>query len=241
MNARGAAIFCLATQAHGSDFPPPALALAEPNGLLAAGGDLAPETLMRAYRAGIFPWFSAGQPILWWSPDPRAVIFPAGFHASHSLRRALRRARWQVSVNFAFEQVIRACAAPRDGTGGTWLTPEMIAAYLALHRGGHAHSVECWLDGRLAGGVYGVAVGDVFCGESMFSHVTNGSKIALYALCRRLLAWGYQLLDCQIENPHLLSLGAARMTRRDFCDTLAAARDVKRADWRASAPADWPA
>lgn len=240
MNARGSAFFCLATQAQSRDLPSPTLALTEPNGLLAAGGDLAPDTLLRAYRAGIFPWFSPDQPILWWSPDPRAVIVPANFHASRRLQRSLRRARWQVSVNFAFEQVIRACAAPRDHAGGTWLTPEMIAAYLALHHRGHAHSVECWLDDRLAGGVYGVDVGDVFCGESMFSHVTNGSKVALYALCQRLQTWGYQLLDCQIENPHLLSLGAQRMSRREFCDRLAAAPNVARADWRPSAPADWP-
>lgn len=241
MNGRETVFVCLSTQTRRIGLPPPALALTEPNGLLAAGGDLAPDTLVNAYRAGVFPWYSAGQPILWWSPDPRTVIVPARFHASRSLRRALRQARWKVSVNRAFERVIRACGEPRGDGNGTWLTPEMIAAYLALHREGHAHSVECWLDDRLAGGVYGVAVGDVFCGESMFSHATNGSKVALYALCRRLLTWGYQLLDCQIENPHLLSLGAEAMARREYCARLATARTPTRADWRPCGPEDFSA
>lgn len=212
--------FCPATQALSSTLPPPARALREPNGLLAIGGSLDADTLLAAYRLGIFPWYSPGQPLLWWSPDPRAVIRPENFHASRSLQRTLRRDAWRITVDRAFTAVIHACAAPRRADSGTWLTPEMIDAYLDLYRLGHAHSLECWRDGRLAGGVYGVAVGRVFCGESMFSRVTDGSKIALYALCRRLRRWGYRLLDCQIENPHLTTLGAELIPRAVFCEML---------------------
>lgn len=202
--------------------PPVEFALAEPNGLLAIGGDLAPETLLAAYRQGAFPWYSPGQPLLWWSPDPRTVIRPEAFHVSRSLRRSLRRLPWQILVDADFEGVVRACAEPRKGATGTWLTPEMIEAYCALHRLGHAHSIECRLGGRLVGGVYGVAIGSVFCGESMFSRVPDASKVALYALCQRLHRTGFVLLDCQVENPHLVSLGAEPMARRAFCEILQA-------------------
>ncbi len=215
--------FCPATQTLSAIFPAPSLALHEPNGLLAVGGTLNSTTLRAAYQQGIFPWYSVGQPILWWSPDPRAIIWPRKFHVSQSLRRTLRQRPWCITIDRAFVQVIAACAAPRANATGTWLSAEMIQAYNALHRQGLAHSVECWLDGELAGGVYGVAVGNIFCGESMFSKVTDGSKVALYALCRRLAAWGYQLLDCQVANPHLQTLGAENIARQRFCELLNAA------------------
>ena len=193
-------------------FPDPALALDVPNGLLAAGGDLGPERLLCAYRRGIFPWFSEGQPILWWSPDPRAVLWPETFHVSRSLRRTQRRATFTISIDTAFDRVVRECAAPRRGREDTWITPEMAAAYGRLHRAGHAHSVECWRGAELAGGLYGVAVGRVFFGESMFSRAPDASKIALAHLC----TLGFGLIDCQIPNAHLARLGAVGMGRRRF-------------------------
>lgn len=219
MNAR-AHFFCPATQSVSVQLPSPSQALREPNGLLAVGGTLNAETLLSAYRQGIFPWYSQGQPILWWSPDPRAIIWPDKFHVARSLRRTLRRRPWRVTVDCAFGRVIAACAAPRRTETGSWLTPAMIAAYTELHRLNFAHSVECWVGDELAGGLYGVAVGDIFCGESMFSQVTDGSKVALYALCQRLVKWGYRVLDCQIENPHLRSLGAESVSRHLFCEWL---------------------
>lgn len=212
--------YCPRTRRLSQTLPPPSLALEEPNGLLAIGGDLAPATLLAAYRQGVFPWYSSGQPLLWWSPDPRTVIRPAEFHVSRSLRRSLRRLPWRIVVDGDFEGVVCACAEPRSTDAGTWLTPEMIDAYCALHRLGHAHSVECRLDGRLVGGVYGIAVGTVFCGESMFSRVPDASKVALHALCQRLHRSGFTLLDCQVENPHLVSLGAEPMPRQAFCEIL---------------------
>lgn len=208
--------FCLATQAWSSQLPPPELALKEPNGLLAMGGTLATETLLGAYRAGIFPWYSAGQSILWWSPNPRAVLRPSEFHPSRSLKRNLSRHAWKISLDTRFAEVVHACAERRRGQDGTWLSNEMQAAYVELHRAGHAHSVECWLDGILVGGIYGVAIGQIFFGESMFSRIRDGSKIALFALCQRLLRWGYRLLDCQIPNPHLVTLGMSLLTRAQF-------------------------
>lgn len=209
-----------------SDDPPqafPALesALAAPNGLLAAGGDLSADRLLYAYRHGIFPWFDGGQPILWWSPDPRCVILPADLHVARRLRRSLRQSRMVVTFNRAFDDVIVACARrPRNGFTGTWITPAMVDAYNELHRLGWAHSVEAWLDDRLVGGVYGLAIGKVFFGESMFSHETNASKIALLALCRRIAAAGFRLLDCQVTSPHLLSLGARSMRRGQFATVI---------------------
>lgn len=212
---------CLATQTLTERLPPPELALSEPDGLLAAGGSLAPAVLMEAYQQGIFPWFSEGQPLLWWSPDPRTVIEPGSLHVSRSLRRSLRRHAWRITLDQAFGTVIRACAAPRSGTSGTWLCEDMISAYEGLHRLGHAHSLECWRDGALVGGIYGVWAGAVFCGESMFSRVTDASKVAMRALCRRLSHWGFALLDCQVVNPHLVSMGAREVPRQVFLRVLA--------------------
>lgn len=198
------------------DLPPPASALAEPNGLLAAGGDLSVPTLLEAYRCGVFPWYSAGQPLLWWSPDPRAVLPLADLHVPRRLARTLRRGGFSVTVDRAFAEVVAACAAPRRYADGTWITPEMAVAYRALHAAGHAHSVECWRGDALVGGVYGVAIGRLFCGESMFSRETDGSKVALVALARRLLAWDYALMDCQMQSAHLARFGAVEMSRAGF-------------------------
>jgi leucyl/phenylalanyl-tRNA--protein transferase len=194
-------------------FPPVANALAEPDGLLAAGGDLSPERLIAAYERGIFPWYCAGQPVLWWSPDPRAVLFPADLRRSRSLRRRMRNSGIETRLDGAFAEVIAACAEPRDAGDGTWLTEEMIRAYTRLHELGLAHSVESWLDGRLVGGLYGVCLGQVFFGESMFSREADASKIALVRLvdeaCR-----GIVVIDCQIASPHETS--AAGDPRSEF-------------------------
>ena len=202
-------------------FPDPELAFDRPNGLLAAGGDLSPRRLLCAYRRGIFPWFSDGQPVLWWSPDPRAVLWPDTVRIGRTLRRTLRRGAFTVTGDTAFGRVIRECAAPRIGQDGTWITREMKAAYTRLHRAGHAHSIECWHGTELAGGLYGVAIGRVFFGESMFSRVTDASKVALVHLC----GLGFGLIDCQLPNPHLARLGAVEVARRrfialldEFCD-----------------------
>ncbi len=197
-------------------FPLPDSALAEPNGLLAFGGDLSPPRLLAAYRRGIFPWFSAGEPILWWSPDPRCVLHTERLHVDRSLRRQLAGKRWTLTIDRAFAEVMRACAAPRVHDSGTWITPEMIDAYVHLHALGHAHSVEVWDDERLVGGVYGVAAGKLFCGESMFSAASGGSKIALIALAQLLHAMGFPLIDTQVANPHTLSLGAEEIPRVEF-------------------------
>lgn len=197
-------------------FPPVTQALRRPNGLLAAGGDLSPPRLLEAYRHGIFPWFSEDEPILWWSPDPRMVLFPDEFKTSHSLRKTLRKGRHVVRFDSAFEQVMRACAAPRQGASGTWIHEEMIAAYCELHRMGYAHSVETWLDGELIGGLYGVALGRMFYGESMFSRRTDASKIALAHLAAQLERWNFGMIDCQMNTPHLASLGAREIPRKEF-------------------------
>ena len=198
-------------------FPPVSHALREPDGLLAAGGDLSPTRLLDAYAHGIFPWYSEGQPILWWSPDPRMLFRSDGVHLSSRFRRSLRGSRWQACADTAFEAVIDACAGiPRAGQRGTWITPEMRAAYVALHRLGHAHSVEVFDDSRLVGGVYGVAIGRMFFGESMFSIASGGSKVALAALAQRLRQWGWPLIDAQVENAHLLRLGAQSWPRERF-------------------------
>ena len=199
-----------------SPFPPTRQALDSPNGLLAWGGGLEPERLLAAYRSGIFPWYSEGQPILWWSPVPRCVIRPDRVYLSKRTRRRYNSGCYTLSLNRAFEAVIEGCAEPRDADEATWITPAMVAAYTALHHLGHAHSLEVWADDELAGGIYGLAIGGVFFGESMFSRRTDASKIALVALCRLLAAHGYGLLDCQVENAHLLRLGAERMPREVF-------------------------
>lgn len=204
-----------------SDFPDPSAALHDPDGLLAAGGDLGVARLLDAYRHGIFPWYSAGQPILWWSPDPRTVLVPTGIHVSRSLRRTLAKRRYHCSVDRAFAAVIRACAAPRADEGSTWLSDEMQSAYLALHRAGHAHSVEAWLGEELAGGLYGVAIGRTFFGESMFARHDDASKVALVHLAECLRRWDFQLIDCQVDSPHLRSLGAYPIPRAEFIAQLA--------------------
>ncbi|MGH8620145.1 MAG: leucyl/phenylalanyl-tRNA--protein transferase [Burkholderiales bacterium] len=197
-------------------FPVVETALREPDGLLAAGADLSVARLTDAYRHGIFPWFSDGQPILWWSPDPRMVLFPAELKVSRSLRKRLARGDYEVRTDTAFEQVMRACAAPRDDSGGTWITEEMIRAYGALHAAGIAHSVETWIAGELAGGLYGVALGRMFYGESMFARVTDASKIALVHLVRQLARRNFGLIDCQMATAHLASLGARTVPRGEF-------------------------
>lgn len=197
-------------------FPPVSTALEAPRGLLAAGGDLSPERLEAAYRRGIFPWFSRGEPILWWSPDPREVLFPDRIHVSRSLGKTLRSGRYRVTQDQAFEAVVQACAAPRARSPGTWILPAMRAAYLALHRRGIAHSVETWHGEELVGGLYGVRVGSVFCGESMFSRATDASKVALATLAAGAAAQGIRLIDCQLENPHLRSLGSQSIPRAEF-------------------------
>ncbi len=204
-------------------FPPVDLALRQPDGLLALGGDLSPPRLLNAYRHGIFPWFSEGQPILWWSPDPRMVFRTDGVRLSTRFRRGLRRSTWEVRADTAFARVIDRCAAaPRPGQRGTWITPAMREAYLALHAAGHAHSVEAFDADRLVGGIYGVAIGRMFFGESMFSDASGGSKVALAALAHRLHAWGWPLIDAQVENPHLLGLGAESVPRARFVADVAA-------------------
>ena len=201
-------------------FPDVELAETEPNGLLAVGGDLTEMRLLKAYRQGIFPWYSEGEPILWWSPDPRMVLYPQQVKVSRSLRKTLRKGEFQISFDHAYNRVIKACAGPRKDTPGTWLVNEMISAYRRLHELGFAHSVEVWRDGDLAGGLYGVAIGGVFFGESMFSRITDSSKIALVALCHQLLEWGFRLIDCQVYTQHLQSMGAQEIPREQFCQQL---------------------
>lgn len=198
-------------------FPPIETALDEPNGLLAAGGGLEPARLLNAYRNGIFPWYEEGQPILWWSPDPRAVFDSHDIRISRSLKKTLRNKNFTVSIDTSFEAVIRACAAPRDYADGTWITEEMIQAYIQLHALGHAHSVEVWnKEGELVGGLYGILLDALFCGESMFSRERDMSKVALVYLAQWLKEKGIQTIDCQMPNDHLLSLGAQPMTRDEF-------------------------
>jgi leucyl/phenylalanyl-tRNA--protein transferase len=196
--------------------PPASTALAEPNGLVAVGGGLTVARLLEAYRLGIFPWFDDGDPVLWWSPDPRLVLPTGAVHVSRSLARRLRRRDVTVTADTAFAAVMTACAAPRDDDGRTWITAEMRRAYQALHAHGAAHSVEVWAGGRLAGGIYGVAIGRAFFGESMFSRVTDGSKIAIVYLARQLARWGVPFIDCQVRSDHLMTLGAVEVRRREF-------------------------
>jgi len=211
-----------------SDFPPLQSALKRPNGLLAAGGDLSPERLLEGYRHGIFPWFSEGDPILWWSPDPRMVLLPEELKISRSLAKVLRNRAYEVRFDSAFADTMAGCAAPRKGETGTWITGEMHEAYERLHRLGYAHSVETWIEGELAGGLYGVALGRVFFGESMFSRARDASKIALAALVALLKSAGFRLIDCQMRTPHLESLGAREISRRQFSRQLAELIDYER-------------
>jgi leucyl/phenylalanyl-tRNA--protein transferase len=197
-------------------FPPLEQALDEPEGLLAAGGDLSPARLLAAYRRGIFPWYSAGQPVLWWAPDPREVLAPSEFKCSRSLAKTLRNRGFEVTFDQSFGEVVTACAARREQSSGTWITPEMHTAYCELHARGRAHSVEVRLAGALAGGLYGVQMGKVFFGESMFSRERDASKVALARLVERALVAGLQLIDCQLPTPHLRSLGSRPMPRSEF-------------------------
>ncbi|BBL59609.1 leucyl/phenylalanyl-tRNA--protein transferase [Methylomonas koyamae] len=201
-------------------FPPLHKALKEPNGLLAFGGCLSPKRIVNAYRHGAFPWFNPGEPILWWSPDPRLVLFPEHLQVSRSLAKTLRKGRFEIRYDTAFKEVIAACAAPRSDSRGTWITDDMRRAYQTLHHLGIAHSCEAWRDGKLAGGLYGLAIGQVFFGESMFHRETDASKVAFVNLVERLSAWGYRLIDCQVRSEHLLSLGAEEIPRQRFAELL---------------------
>jgi leucyl/phenylalanyl-tRNA---protein transferase len=218
-------------------FPPVERALREPDGLLAAGGDLSPARLLAAYKRGIFPWYSHGQPILWWCPDPRAVLFPGAFRTTRSLAKSMRNKAMTTRIDSAFATVIAACGSEKVRPEGTWLSPEMQAAYLRLHHLGHAHSVETWMGDRLVGGLYGVAIGAVFFGESMFSLETDASKIALRGLCDHLQACGFHVIDCQMATPHLQSLGATLLPRAQFIQLLAshASSDPSAQRWQSPA------
>lgn len=202
-------------------FPPPSKALRAPNGLLCAGADLSPPRLLDAYARGIFPWYSEGEPILWWSPHPRMVLFPDELKVSRSLRRSVAKGIFETRYDTAFREVIGECAAPRDGQAGTWIVPEMVEAYTRLHELGFAHSVESWVGGRLAGGLYGILLGRVFFGESMFARQTDASKVALVRLVARVKSLGVRVIDCQQATGHLASLGARAIPRRDFAQLLA--------------------
>lgn len=215
-------------------FPPAETALREPDGLLAVGGDLTPVRLLNAYAGGVFPWFSDGQPLLWWSPDPRMVFRTDGVHLSSRFRRSLRASSWVVRADTRFAEVIAACATSfRPGQDGTWITEGMGEAYVALHRMGHAHSVEVFDGEQLVGGIYGVAIGQMFFGESMFSAASGGSKVALAALAHRLAQWGWPLIDAQVENDHLLSMGAEHWPRERFLALVRAQvrQDVPAGSW----------
>ena len=203
-----------------ASFPPVSKALQSPNGLLCAGGDLSPARLVEAYRHGIFPWFSEGDPILWWSPDPRMVLFPDELKVSRSLRKAVARGAYETRVDTAFRRVMEECSAPRDGQAGTWIVPQMVEAYVRLHEMGFAHSVESWRGDELVGGLYGIALGDAFFGESMFARAPDASKVALVKLVERLRARGCRVIDCQQATAHLASLGAREIPRAAFADLL---------------------
>lgn len=196
--------------------PAPETARRDPNGLLAAGGGLSVPRLVDAYARGVFPWFSDGDPVLWWCPNPRLILPTGAVHVSRSLARRLARRDYRVTVDAAFDRVMRACAAPRAGEQGTWITAEMVAAYEALHARGYAHSLEVWQDDELVGGIYGVAIGTAFFGESMFSRVPDGSKIAIVWLAAQLARWGAPFIDCQVRSDHLVRMGAVEVPRREF-------------------------
>lgn len=214
-------------------FPASEQALSDPNGLLAVGGALSPEWLLAAYRRGIFPWYEEDQPILWWSPDPRLILRPQELHVSRSLRKLLRKQAFRVTLDQDFASVIAACAEPRANSVGTWITSEMRSAYCQFHELGYAHSVEVWEAERLVGGLYGVAIGKVFFGESMFSRCTDTSKVAMVYLARQLRQWQFRLIDCQVSSPHLRSLGAVEIPRSEFL------AELRRNETIASRPGSW--
>ena len=201
-------------------FPEVDLALTEPDGLLAAGGCLSPQRLVNAYQQGIFPWYSAGEPILWWSPDPRLVLFPEKLKTSRSLKKTIRKQVFTITFDQAFSQVMQYCAAPRKTETGTWISEEIYQAYNQLHQQGIAHSIEAWFDDELVGGLYGVAIGQVFFGESMFHKQTDASKVAFYHLVLQLSEWGYKLIDCQVHTHHLTRFGAEEIERKQFVSHL---------------------
>ena len=220
---------------HASDepFPPVEMAWTEPNGLLAFGGDLSPTRLINAYQSGIFPWYNPDEPIYWWSPDPRAVLFPDKIRLTRSLRKTIRNKGYTITFDKDFSAVVTACAAPRMLDGGTWITHEMHQAYCLLNAMGKAHSVEVWnVDKQLVGGLYGVVTGGVFSGESMFSKERDTSKIAFIALAYHLIKWGYSLIDCQIENPHLMRMGAENIARQKYLQVLKTTREFSHNDWK---------
>jgi leucyl/phenylalanyl-tRNA--protein transferase len=199
-------------------FPPVETALREPNGLLAIGGGLSPQRLLSAYKQGIFPWYSPGHPVQWWSPDPRMVLFPDELKVSRFLAKRMRKRDYEVTADENFRAVVEACAnTPRPGQKGTWIVPDMIDAYCILHALGHAHSIETWINNELVGGLYGVTIGRMFYGESMFHHVTDASKIAFVTLVRHLKKHGYGMIDCQMKTEHLASFGAREIPRIEFC------------------------
>lgn len=222
-------------RAHSDDLRFPPVSQATPEGLLAIGGDLRPERLLTAYRQGIFPWYDEAQPILWWSPDPRTVLFPDRLHVPRSLEKTIRRCQFTVTFDRCFQEVMRDCAGPRRQypEGGTWITPAMLEAYTRLHKLGYAHSVEAWEEDRLVGGVYGVALGGAFFAESMFTRVDNASKVALVSLVRQLRAWNFHLIDCQQSSPHVLRFGALDIPRPTFMDRLRVALTMpdRRGPW----------
>ena len=226
--------------ANSGDLHFPPVDSASPEGLLAVGGDLRPERLLEAYRHGIFPWYSGDQPILWWSPDPRTVLFPDKLHISRSLKRSLRPGLFSVTLDRCFRDVMQHCAGPRPQypDSGTWITAEMLEAYQRLHELGYAHSVETWQEGELVGGLYGVALGGAFFAESMFARASDASKVALVSLVRQLQAWGFRLLDCQQSSPHVMALGAESIPRRAFLSHLATALTLpdRRGCWESDIP-----
>lgn len=213
-------LYWIAADKYGDEFPPVEEALTDPDGLLAAGGELSLERLLTAYRNGIFPWYDESQPILWWSPNPRTILYPDQIHQSHSLKKSIRKSDLTITFDRAFEQVLRECAAPRSDDNGTWLLPEMIEAYVNLHKNNHAHSIECWHDDLLVGGIYGVSIGQVFFGESMFSRVSNASKICMIKLGELLQEWNYDLFDCQVQSDHLDRMGTKQISRDQFVQIL---------------------
>lgn len=231
-------MFRLSRNPRELDFPP--VEQASPEGLLAVGGDLRPERLLEAYRHGIFPWYEEDQPILWWSPDPRAVLFPDKLHVPRSLDKTIRRGHFTLTLDTCFRAVMMECAGPRTQypEGGTWIIPAMIEAYTKLHELGHAHSIETWQEGKLVGGLYGVAIGGAFFGESMFSRTTDASKVALVSLVRQLQAWNFKIFDCQQASPHVMRLGAEEIPRRVFLEHLNAALTLpdRRGCWQFDIP-----
>ena len=216
-----------------SAFPDVELAMTDPNGLLAVGGDLSTERLLIAYRSGIFPWYSAGQPMMWWSPNPRSVLFLNSLRISRSLKKSLRNLDYELRLNSNFDQVLKNCATSRRDGLGTWITIEMASAYTRLHRAGHAHSIEVWQGNKLVGGLYGIGIGKIFFGESMFSRVNDASKIALTALVKHLQQHHFAFIDCQVESPHLTSLGARGIERTQFIKYLNiyCYRDIDKTVW----------